>query len=80
MQYWQKLDTKIDKVATGLTLLRTDQKKVPNRVKQEELEIATLKPQADHMQLHLIKLAKRVSSWNTDSRMQKGEQEGITLG
>ena len=55
-----KLDTKVDMMASDFNLLRADQKKVSERVKRVEAEVAALCPQTKDIQSQVLELHKRV--------------------
>ena len=55
-----KLDAKVDTVASDLNLLRADQRKIRERMKGVETEVAALIPQAKDMQSQVLELHKRV--------------------
>ena len=55
-----KLDTKVDLLASDFNLLRADQRKISERVKTVETEIATLCPKTKDIQSQVLELHKRV--------------------
>ena len=55
-----KLDTKVDSMASEFNLLRADQRKMADRVKKVETEVAMLSPQAKDTQAQVLELHRRV--------------------
>ena len=55
-----KLDAKVDVVTSDLNLLRAEQRKVKDRMKEVESEMATLIPQTKDIKTEVLELHKRV--------------------
>ena len=73
-----KLDTKVDLLASDFNLLRADQRKISERVKTVEAEVATLCPQTKDTQSQVLELEFWWDFLNIGPKTRKEEHGTIT--